>query len=57
MGTRELAKALGIDQGLVSRLTKRGMPMSSVAAANAWRAVHAPPRRRKAKFNKTGSVA
>ena len=49
MGTRELAKALGIDQALVSRLTKRGMPMTSTEAANAWRTIHAPPRRRKAK--------
>lgn len=44
MGTRELASALKISPGLVSRLTKRGMPMHSTEAANAWRAIHAPPR-------------
>ena len=47
MGTRELAAALNIDPGLVSRLVKRGMPMHSTDAANAWRVVHAPPRRRR----------
>jgi hypothetical protein len=46
MGTRELAAALKISPGLVSRLTKRGMPMTSTQAANAWRAIHAPPRQR-----------
>ena len=46
MGTRELAAALKISPGLVSRLTKRGMPMHSTEAANAWRAIHAPPRHR-----------
>ena len=46
MGTRELAAALKISPGLVSRLTRRGMPMSSTEAANAWRAIHAPPRQR-----------
>jgi hypothetical protein len=46
MGTRELAAALKISPGLVSRLTKRGMPMSSTEAANAWREIHAPPRQR-----------
>ena len=49
MGTRELASALGVSPALVSHLVKRGMPLTSIAAANAWRAIHAPPRRRKRK--------
>jgi hypothetical protein len=49
MGTRELASALKISPALVSHLSKRGMPMTSTEAANAWRALHAPPRRRKVK--------
>jgi hypothetical protein len=47
MGTRELAAALGINPGHISRLTKRGMPMSSTEAANSWRSIHAPPRNRR----------
>jgi len=61
MGTRELASALKISPALVSHLTKRGMPMTSTEAANAWRAIHAPPRQPKDQndpseklFNKPG---
>ena len=49
MGVTELSKQLGCTKGLVSMLVKRGMPTSSVDAANAWRAVNAPPRNRKDK--------
>jgi hypothetical protein len=49
VGVTELAKHLGCTKGLVSMLAKRGMPTNSVDAANAWRAVHAPPRNRKDK--------
>jgi hypothetical protein len=41
-----MARALGINPGLVSRLVKRGMPLSSVDSANAWRTSYAPPRNR-----------
>lgn len=36
----ELARALGVDRALVSRLKRRGMPTDSVAAAQAWRAAN-----------------
>ncbi len=49
MGTRELATALGCTPGLVSQLAKRGMPLTSPQAAQAWREVHAPPRTWKSK--------
>jgi hypothetical protein len=49
VGVTELSKQLGCTKGLVSMLVKRGMPTSSVDAANAWRAVNAPPRNRKDK--------
>lgn len=44
MGLIELAKSLGMDKGLCSRLVKKGMPTTSAEAANAWRAIHAKPR-------------
>ena len=53
MGVTELSKQLGCTKGLVSMLVKRGMPTSSVDAANAWRAVNAPPRNRKDKREPT----
>ena len=53
MGVTELSKQLGCTKGLVSMLVKRGMPTSSVDAANAWRAVNAPPRNRKDKKEPT----
>jgi hypothetical protein len=49
MGVIELSTALGVSKGLVSMLVKRGMPTTSPTAANAWRVIHAPPRRRKTK--------
>lgn len=52
MGVTELAKQLGCTKGLVSMLVKRGMPTGSVDAANAWRAINAPPRNRKDKANR-----
>jgi hypothetical protein len=52
VGVTELAKQLGCTKGLVSMLVKRGMPTGSVDAANAWRAINAPPRNRKDKTNR-----
>ena len=49
MGITELSKALEIDKGLVSRLVKKGMPTTSVDAAQAWREVNAKPKPRKNK--------
>ena len=40
MTKKELAEALGISGSMVSRLAKQGMPVSSVAAARAWRELH-----------------
>ena len=37
MDQKDLAAALGISPGLVSRLKRRGMPVHSVEAARAWR--------------------
>jgi hypothetical protein len=47
MTANEAARQLGIDKSVVSRLVKRGMPLTTVQAAQAWRAEHAPPRCRK----------
>jgi len=44
MGITELAEHLGCSKGLISMLAKRGMPVSSVTAAQSWREIHAPPR-------------
>ncbi len=44
MGITELCNQLGIDKSVVSRLVKRGMPTTSVNAAQAWRETNAPPR-------------
>jgi type IV secretory pathway VirB10-like protein len=46
MGITELGNALGMTKGAASKLVKKGMPVTSVDAANAWRAIHAPPRNR-----------
>lgn len=45
MGTVEIATALGVTKGLVSQLAARGMPLTSPQAAQAWRMVHAKPRK------------
>jgi hypothetical protein len=52
MGTVEIAEALGVTKGLVSQLAKRGMPLTSPEAAQAWREANAKPRKWK---NKTAS--
>jgi hypothetical protein len=44
VGITELSNALGIDKSVVSRLVKKGMPTTSVDAAQAWRETNAPPR-------------
>jgi len=44
MGISELSNALRIDKSVVSRLFKKGMPTTSVDAAQAWRETNAPPR-------------
>ena len=43
MNQRELALALGIDPAAVSRLKAKGMPVESVAVAQAWRRRHVAP--------------
>jgi hypothetical protein len=47
MGISELAQALGIDKSVVSRMVKKGMPVNSASAAQAWREVNAKPRAKK----------
>ena len=47
MGPSELCNALGIDKSVVSRLIRKGMPTSSVQAAQAWREIYAKPRAKK----------
>jgi len=49
MGTIEIAEALGVTKGLVSQLAKRGMPLTSPEAAQAWREANAKPRKWKSK--------
>jgi len=44
VGITELSNALRIDKSVVSRLVKKGMPTTSVDAAQAWRETNAPPR-------------
>ena len=44
MGITELSNRLGIDKSVVSRLVKKGMPVSSVESARAWRESNAKPR-------------
>jgi hypothetical protein len=44
VGITELSNALSIDKSVVSRLVKKGMPTTSVDAAQAWRESNAPPR-------------
>jgi hypothetical protein len=44
VGITELSNALGIDKSVVSRLVKKGMPTTSVDAAQVWRETNAPPR-------------
>jgi hypothetical protein len=49
MGTVEIAEALGVTKGLISQLARRGMPLTSPEAAQAWREANAKPRRWKSK--------
>jgi len=44
MTQEDIARALGVDAGTVSRDRRRGMPVDSVEAARAWRAQHIRPR-------------
>jgi phage terminase Nu1 subunit (DNA packaging protein) len=48
MSKRALARALGLSPSAVLKLEARGMPLDSVEAARAWRAVHLDPMRTKA---------
>ena len=45
MTQKELAQALGISPGMVSRLAKRGMPTDSLERAQRWRKRHLEPGR------------
>jgi hypothetical protein len=47
MGIIELSNILGIGKSTVSHLVRKGMPVNSVDAAQAWRERNAPPRARK----------
>jgi transcriptional regulator with XRE-family HTH domain len=40
MTQQELARALGVSPGLVSRYKSEGMPVHSVEAAELWMAMH-----------------
>lgn len=44
MSVTELAKQLGLSKGTVSELCKKGMPKTSIEAAQSWRIQNAPPR-------------
>ena len=45
MGITELANALDLNKSTVCRFVQKGMPVTSVDAANAWRMVHAKPKK------------
>ena len=45
MTQAEACQLLNLTKGAVSQLVKKGMPLHSIDAANAWRAVNAPPRK------------
>ena len=45
MNQSELARKLGVTRQAISKLARRGMPLTSVEEANKWRLVHAPPRK------------
>ncbi len=45
MNHAELAKKLNVTRQAISKLARRGMPLTSVEEANKWRLVHAPPRK------------
>lgn len=47
MQQKELAEALGISPTMVSKLVKRGMPATSLEAAQRWRRRHLEPARLK----------
>jgi hypothetical protein len=47
MNGKEMSKALGISEAMVSRLRKRGMPMDDVARAERWRRRNMAPARMK----------
>ena len=51
---KDLAQALGISAGMVTRLAKRGMPCDSVDSARRWRERHLEPAR--TKFNRAPSM-
>lgn len=47
MMLKDIAEGLGISAAMVSKLKKRGMPVTSVAAAEKWRRRHLEPARTK----------
>ena len=58
MNQKELAQALGISPGMVSRLVRRGMPADDLQRAQRWRKRHLEPGRVKgARFDPTASSA
>jgi hypothetical protein len=50
LSNKELATGLGAPAPRITEWIKRGMPRTSIAAATAWRLVHARPRKGKAAF-------
>jgi hypothetical protein len=56
MTQKELAQALGITPGMVSRLAKRGMPVDSVERAQRWRKRHLEPSRIKGNRFDTSTI-
>ena len=57
MGISELSNILGIDKSVVSRLVKKGMPTTSVDAAQAWPARRATARAEESAGPRTGGDA
>lgn len=54
MTRSELARQLGLTRQAVGQLAARGMPLDSLQSAQAWRAVHAPPRSKSHHIPPTG---
>ena len=44
MGVTEIAQKMGLSKGRVSQLAKKGMPLHSLEAANAWRLANTNPK-------------
>jgi len=56
VGIIELSNALGLSKSTVSFLVKKGMPVNSVSAAQAWREINAKPRAKRGQAGTTPPV-